>query len=107
VFLGTIQLQTNDEAQSLRFEGIEEFADGSGYVCNLVVRSRGFCCERKFYFDKRFLNSFIDGIEAMDRGAAGQALLKGTWETDQLLFEMYPNGHVIIQGDITEYSALT
>jgi hypothetical protein len=104
MFRDSIDLQTNDESQTLRLQDLEKYADGSGYSCILVIRSRGFGCERRFDFDDRFLPAFILGMEGMDRGQPGHAILKGTWNADELRIEMYPNGRVIVSGNVTEHS---
>jgi hypothetical protein len=106
MFDGSIDLQTNDNTQCLRLQDIEKYTDGSGFSCVLVVRSRGFACERRFDFDFQSLRGFIDGLEAMDRGRPGEVTLKGPWETDELRVEMLRNGSVMISGEVTEHSEL-
>ena len=32
-------------------ENIEKYTDGSDYQCDLIIRSRGFSCQRPYYFD--------------------------------------------------------
>jgi hypothetical protein len=106
MLLGSVELRTNDETQSLRLDDIDKMDDGSGYVCVLVVRSRGFGCERQFFFDDRFLPEFIKGLEAMHAGRPGQITLKGTWETDEVRLEMNSKGHLVVSGSVTEHSDL-
>src|SRR5262245_26048248 len=105
--VGTIELQTHDDLHQLRLEAINKLQDGSGYFCRLVVQSRGFCCNHQFFFDDEFLPTFIAELESMDRGQPGGALLKGTWETDELRLEMNPRGHVVVKGEVTEQSELS
>ena len=99
-----IELQTHDRAKVVRLVSVEKFEDGSGYRCDLHVRSGGFACERPFYFDDVALADAVESIQRMMSGAAGHAVIKGQWETDFLRIESNEMGHVVVSGEITEHS---
>jgi hypothetical protein len=106
MIVGRVELQTNDETQTLRLDTIDKAADGSGYICQLLVRSRGFACQQRFIFDDEFLLAFIDGLTSMDHGQPGEAVLKGRWETDCVRIEMNALGHVFVSGEVSDCSEL-
>ena len=99
-----IELQTHDRAKVVRLVAVEKFKDGSGYRCDLHVRSRGFSCDRPFYFDDVTLAEAVGSIQRMMSGTAGHAIIKGQWETDFLRLESNEMGHVVVSGEITEHS---
>lgn len=99
-----VELRTHDEAHTLRFNSLEKFADGSGYRCTLIVVSRGFACERPFYFDDSHFPDAIKALKAMDAGRAGEAIIKGQWEEDYIKFALNDLGHVFVSGELYEHS---
>ena len=99
-----IELQTHDRAKVVRLVAVEKFKDGSGYRCDLHVRSRGFSCDRPFCFDDVALAAATESIQKMMSGAAGHAIIKEQWETDFLRLESNEMGHVVVSGEITEHS---
>lgn len=102
-----IELQTNDDTIVLRMTNIKKCDDGSGYRCDLFIRSGDFSCQRPFHFDD---SSFPDAIEALrfkNTGAAGEAIMKGQWESDFVHFKSNELGHVFVTGELFEYSDLT
>ena len=69
-------LQTHTTDPMLALRDITRFADGSGYVGKLQVRSGGFMLDRPFYFDEASFIDFLSAIDAMDRTLAGSAELR-------------------------------
>jgi hypothetical protein len=106
LIIDQIELQTHDKALTLRFTSLERFADGSGYRCTLFVRSRGFACERPFYFDDSTFPAAIKALESMDSGRAGEALIKGEWDDDFIKFTSNALGHVFVSGALFEHSEM-
>ncbi len=101
-----VELRTNDESIALRMTGIEKFADGSGYRCDLTVRSGGLSCHRPFFFDDSSLPHAVESLRRMDQGNPGEAVIKGAWDADFIRFAMNDKGHVFVTGEIFEYSEL-
>jgi hypothetical protein len=104
ILINQIELETHDETKQLRLSSIERFGDGSGYRCNLFVRSRGFSCERPFYFDDSHFPDAIKALRAMHAGRPGEALIKGAWEDDYLKFVSNDMGHVFVSGELFEHA---
>lgn len=102
MIVDSVELETNDETQTLRLEAINKHADGSGYGCEIHIRSGGFTCDQRFCFDDNYLTALIKGVTAMDRGAPCKAVLKHTYEDDFIQFEMNSCGHVFVNGVISE-----
>lgn len=99
-----LRTQTPDLLLALR--DITGFADGSGYVAKLQVRSGGFVLDRPFYFDEAGLADFLSAVDAMDRTLAGSAELRTPGEEDFLRLELGPRGSVSVTGESWEYSEL-
>src|SRR4051794_14092142 len=95
---------TTDLVLALR--DITRFADGSGYVAKLQVRSGGFMLDRSFYFDEVGLVDFLSAIDSMDRTLAGSAELRTPYEDDFIRLELGPRGSVSVTGESREYSDL-
>jgi hypothetical protein len=102
-----IELRTNCEATTLKLSNVEKYGDGSGYGCQLSVRSGGFSVERHFYFDHFHLAKAIDAIRSMTVGAPGEATIRGQWDEDEINFNMNVLGHVIVSGQIFEHAELS
>ncbi len=102
-----IELQTHCEATTLRLSNVEKFQDGSGYRCDLAVRSGGFVCEQAFYFDDWHLAETIKSIRQMTEGLSCEAVLKGQWTKDFIQFKMNKLGHVVVTGELFEHSELS
>jgi hypothetical protein len=101
--IGDIELRTNDEAAVLRMSNAETFAANGSYRCDLFVRSKGFSCERPFYFDDAHFPGAIDALRKMNDGRVGEALIAGQWETDYIRFASDELGHVLVAGELTEH----
>jgi hypothetical protein len=97
-------LQTQSTDPSLDFVGVTRFADGSGYVARLRVRSRGFILDRSFYFDGPGLADFVEALGAMDRCLSGTAELRTPYEDHYIRLALGPRGRVAVTGEIREYS---
>lgn len=104
--INDIDLQTHLDSNTLRMSTIERFADGSGYVCTLTVRSGDFSCTRRFYFDDWYLAKAIDAVRTMNQRKPGEAIVRGEWEQDEIKFAMNRQGHVIVSGQLFEHSEL-
>jgi len=102
IIADNIELQTNRDATSLRMSSVEKFADGSGYRCNLAVRSGRFTYDGPFFFDDSFVGEAIVAIQSMLTGKPGEAVLKGLWEKDSICFAMNRLGHVAVRGLLLE-----
>jgi hypothetical protein len=102
-----IELRTYDETIILRMSNIDKLGDGSGYRCDLCIRSGDFSCQRPFYFDDSHFPDAIDALRRMNRGVAGEATIKGQWENDVVRFTSNELGHVFVTGELFEYSELT
>jgi hypothetical protein len=76
-------------------------------TCTLAVRSGDFSCFRRFYFDDWHLAKAIDALGAMNQGIAGEAVIRGEWEQDEIKFAMNRLGHVIVSGQLFEHSELS
>ena len=100
----TIELRTNDERQVLRLANVEKLSNGTGYRCELFVRSGGFSCDRPFYFDDSHFPDAVASLRQMNSGRVGQALIKSQWESDYLCFRNDELGHVVVTGEIIEYT---
>jgi hypothetical protein len=101
-----IELQTHREAATLRLSNVEKFKDGSGYRCDLAVRSGGFVCEQAFRFHDQHLAEAIKSIREMIGGLPGEAVLKELWEKDFIQFKMNRLGHVVVSGELFDYREL-
>ena len=101
-----IELQTNRESTALQFSNVEKFSDGSGYCCDLAVRSGGFACQRQFYFDDDRLTDALVSLRRMIDGLPGEAIFKFRYEEDFLRIETNRLGHVFISGELHEYSEM-
>ena len=99
-------LQTHTTDPMLALRDITRFADGSGYVGKLQVRSGGFMLDRPFYFDEASFIDFLSAIDAMDRTLAGSAELRTPYEDDFIRLELSPLGSVSVTGESREYSNL-
>jgi hypothetical protein len=101
-----IELQTNRDSTVLRLVNVEKFADGSGYRCDLTLRSRGFSCEHRFFFDEDSLTVAIASLHSMIKGSPGKAIIKPSYEDEFLCFEMNRLGHVVVNGALYEHGEL-
>lgn len=101
-----IELRTNDDAAVFRMTDIEKFGDGSGYRCNLFVRSGDFSCHRPFYFDDSHFPDAIEALRRMSTGAAGEATIRDRWENDFVCFTSNELGHIFVTGELFEHSDL-
>jgi len=99
-----IELQTNDSSCVVRLEQIEKFRDGSGYVCEMTVRSDWLSLSRKFYFDDVSLSVAVPALRVMATGAEGTCKIKGQWEEDYLQIDSNVMGHVQVSGEVIEHS---
>ena len=102
-----IALATNTDNPTLQFRNVGRFSDGSGYSAELIVRSRGFSVELPFYFEVEPLQKFINNLEGMGRSLKGKAILKPMYEDHFIEFEMGSSGHVIVRGQMIEYSEMS
>ena len=100
-----IELQTHSRFKVLRMTEISK--GGDFYDCQLAVRSGGFACERKFYFDDNTLYPAIEALLQMDEKLKGTARIQGTYEQDWIEFECSSQGHVKVSGEIYEHSDLS
>jgi len=105
--LSEIILQTHDDTKVLRMSDLKKFTGGSGYSCNITIRSGGFSCERPFYFDDSHFPDAIEALQKMDAGEPGEAIIKGQWDDDFIKFESNQSGHVIVTGQMQEHSELS
>jgi hypothetical protein len=97
----TITLATNTADPHLEFRDLRRFSDGSGFTCQLLVRSHGFFAQRPFYFSDRSFRAALPALREMDLNLQGEARLEEDWEHDQfLLFEMHAQGHVFVSGQL-------
>src|SRR6476660_10605930 len=103
MLLGSLELDTNDPEGVLRLSGVERFSDGSGYKCRLEVRSRGFQCDRDFYFDRSSLGQCVESLDQMVAGAVTSATLKGQFEDDCVRLRQNELGHVWVEGEIFDH----
>ncbi len=101
-----IDLQTNCDSTALQLSNVEKFGDGSGYCCDLAVRSGGFACQRQFCFDDDYLTNALTSLRRMIDGSPGEATIKFRYEEDYLRFEVNRLGHVFVSGELHEYSDL-
>jgi hypothetical protein len=97
-----IELQTHRSATALRLSNVEKFDDGSGYRCDLCVRSGAFAYDGPFFFDDAFVVDAIAAIKKMLAGEPAEAVLKGQWEDDAIRFQMNRLGHVAVSGLLLE-----
>lgn len=96
-----IFFQTNDPEKALALRDIECFQ--GDYCYRIIVRSRGFCVERRFDFDQECLEECLKNVLKMDETLAGSASLHYRYETDRLDFTVDGAGHVKVEGHIIEY----
>src|SRR5262249_45948747 len=89
---------------SLNLVGIMRFADGSGYMATLRVRSRGFLLDRAFFFDEPGLTDFVKVLGAMVRCLSGTAELRTPYEDDYIQLALGTRGEVAVAGEVHEYS---
>lgn len=102
-----IELQTYRDDTWLRLSNVEKFSDGSGFRCDLAVRSGGFTCQYPFYFDADLLADAIDSLRRMITGLPGLATIKGRYEADFLCFELNKLGHLFVPGELHEHGELS
>lgn len=93
-----IALRTNRDDAVVRLSQIEKFTDGSGYGCQLFVKSGSFTYDGSFYFDNNQLQTAVAALREMDANLSGEAVLKGTWEEDHIRIAVNEMGHVIVSG---------
>jgi len=105
--LNRIELQTHTDAALLRLSDIEKFGDGSGYRCNLTVKSKSFACELPFYFDDSHLRDGVDALSKMKEGSPGEAVIKGQWEDSVIRFALDHLGHLVVSGELFEHAELS
>jgi hypothetical protein len=98
----TIELQTHRPATTLRLSNVEKFEDGSGYRCDLSVRSGAFAYDGPFFFHDAFVVNSMTAIKKMMAGKPGEAVLKGQYEDDAIRFQMNQLGHVTVSGLLLE-----
>jgi len=97
-----IALSSNSSTAALELREIQRYADGSGFVTLLVVRSGGFAAALPFYFELPRLMEFVEALQGMDRTLSGSATLKPTWEPGFVTFELDQHGHVRVFGELRE-----
>jgi len=97
-------LQTNQANPSLSLEGIERYSDGSGYGCNLCLRSGWVEAKYRFIFETPPLIDFIASLELLDKNLTGIAKLKPMWEAPFIEFEGTGLGQIEVRGILIEYS---
>jgi|SRR5215208_534221 len=101
-----IVLRTNTEVPYLALLGVER-ASASDYGARLVVRSRGFAGEQRVSFDRASLESFLEGVERMDRTLHGGARLRFELEESIVVFDVARTGAVHVWGELLEHSEFT
>ena len=106
VVLPEIEFQTHDEDKVVQLKSIEKSPGGSGYKCSLLVRSRGFSCERPFYFDAHSLKDTIDKLTAMEQTLEGEAVLGERCEDEFIEIVVNRYGQVVVSGMVVEHSGL-
>jgi hypothetical protein len=97
-----IALSSNSPTAALELREIQRYADGSGFVTLLVVRSGGFAAALPFHFEPPCLTAFVRALEGMDRSLSGSATLKPTWEPQFVTMELDHRGHVRVFGELLE-----
>jgi hypothetical protein len=101
-----VELCTHEKSKTLRFEKIGYYPDGSGYHCDLVVDSVGFCLRRSFNFSEWGLKEFLASLDNMQKNLTGAAVLKEDYEPHYVKLEVEPKqGHVTITGEVWEFGA--
>jgi hypothetical protein len=101
-----IVLQTKVENPSLVFRSFKRFDDGSGYSVTLRIRSGWIGADYDFYFEEHRLREFIQVLEEVDRTLAGTARLKPTYENQFIQFRGDGQGHVIVEGELTDHGGM-
>ncbi len=101
-----IELRTNLINTALSLSNVERFDDGSGYRCDVAVRSSGFACNRPFYFHQESLDGFVTSVQVMTSGTPAEATLKPRYEPDFLRLKMNQLGHLLVSGELYEHSRL-
>lgn len=76
--------------------------DIGSYSCLLVVHSRGYAYEGKYYYDN--LDKFIEKLEMLDLTLLGKAELKQDFGDEYLVIEGGTMGHVTVSGRLVENS---
>lgn len=100
-----IDLRTNDDSKLLRMKDIEKLAP-DGYRCVLCVRSRGFSCERPFYFDDSSFPDAVAALRSMNASLSGEATISARWEEDFIRIEANEFGHVTVSGKFVEHAEI-
>jgi hypothetical protein len=100
-----VLLRTNTSNPHLELRAVKRFKDGSGYSTLLIVRSGAFEAEKSFYFEEPVFDQFLEQLIEMNRTLSGKAILKPYYEPEYIAFEMLTGGHVLITGELFEYSA--
>lgn len=93
-----IVLATNTENPFLALTDVERYVDGSGYGCNLLVRSIWLTAVYPFFFEPHPLNEFIAALGKIDRTLKGVAVLKPMWEESYVRLEGDGLGRVRVSG---------
>ena len=80
-----------------RISGVERFADDSGFVGRISLRSGAFALHgHKFYFND--LGGFLAGVRRLYDTLSGRAELRAAWERDHLALAATSLGHVSVSG---------
>jgi hypothetical protein len=74
-------------------------------TAKLYVFSRGFSVQKFFYFEN--IEKFVYDLKGIDRTLSGTAILKQQYEQDFIKFIGAKNGHIIVEGEIFEYSGVS
>jgi hypothetical protein len=92
--------------QFVRLADVERFADGSGFVGHLSVRSDAFCLtDYRFFFDG--LDRFLADLQHLYQSLSGSARLQTTYEEPYFELVAAPSGHVRVRGHIVFFSEET
>jgi hypothetical protein len=98
-----VVLQTNTADLYLGLLGVRRFADGSGFSCELVVRSHGFAGGVEFCPEVARLKEFAAAVAQMDRTLSGTARLHPDYEDGYIELEVTRTGAVIVRGELVDY----
>jgi len=93
-----IILATNTQNPFLALTDVERYADGSGYGCNISVRSAWLTAAYPFFFESHPLTEFIAALGKMDRTLEGEAVLKPMWEEPYIRLKGDGLGRVRVSG---------